>query len=62
MEKLIGKMLLAYALYTLGMSLNDVWDCRSRQCLSKIETAKRKVLKIDWKPILIFPEEAKRFR
>jgi len=62
MENLFGKFVLAYALYFLGMSLTEVLECRSGTCLRRIEKAKRDVLRIDWKPISIFPEEAKRFR
>lgn len=62
MDTLLGKLFLAYALYTMGMSLTEVLNCRSRTCLNKIEKAKREVLKIDWKPISIFSEEAKKFR
>lgn len=62
MDAILGKLFLTYALYTLGMSLTEVLSCRSKTCLNKIEKAKRKVLKMDWKPISIFPEEAKKFR
>lgn len=34
----------------------------NRQCLEEIDKANRKILRIDWKPISVFPEEAKRFR
>lgn len=62
MENLLGKLLLAYALYYLGMSFTEVLECRSGACLNKIEKAKRDVLHIDWKPISIFPEEAQKFK
>lgn len=62
MESLFGKFILAYALYFLGMSLTEVLECKSGTCLRRIEKAKLEVLRVDWKPILLFPEEAKRFR
>ncbi len=62
MESLLGKLFVAYALYYLGMSLTEVLRCRSGSCLQRIEKAKREVLHVDWKPISIFPEEAKRFK
>lgn len=62
MESLLGKLFLAYALYCLGMSVTEVLSYRSGECLLKIEKAKREVLHVDWKPISIFPEEAKRFK
>jgi len=62
MEKLFGKFVLAYALYFLGMSLTEVLVCRTGPCLRKIEKAKRDVLHINWKPISLFPEEARKFR
>lgn len=62
MENLFGKFILAYALYLLGMSLTEVLECRSGSCLRKIEKAKRDVLHVNWKPISLFPEEARKFR
>ncbi len=62
MESLLGKLFLAYALYYLGMSLTEVLSCRSGNCFNRIEKAKLEVLRIDWKPISIFPAESKRFK
>ncbi len=62
MESLLGKLFLAYALYYLGMTLTEVLNCRSGECLRRIERANLDVLKIDWKPISVFTEEAKKFR
>jgi len=50
------------AIVQLGISLKDVRDCRSRACLMRMDKAMREVLRVDWKPISVFPEEAKRFR
>jgi hypothetical protein len=33
----------------------------TRECVAQVEFIARKVLKINWRPISIFPEEAQRF-
>ena len=58
---LIILMLLA-ALSQFGMSVSDVQNCHSRTCMQILEKHSRDVLKIDWKPVSVFPEEAKRFQ
>jgi hypothetical protein len=58
---MLVRLMLLVAVAQLGMSLADFRDCRRRLCLQKIEKRWRDVLKIDWRPISIFPEEAKRF-
>lgn len=60
MNDIIIKILIAAALLDLGFSLKDL-DCRSGQCLAKLQRASLQTTKIDWKPISIFPEEARRF-
>ena len=62
MENLLVKLMLLAALSELGMSFIDFESCHSRQCLLKVEKRSRDVLRIDWKPISVFPEEAKRFK
>lgn len=62
METLLVRLMFLTALLQLGYAISDFENCHSRQCVQKIEKASRDVLKIDWKPISIFPEEAKRFR
>ncbi len=62
MYNLLIKLFIAAALLELGMSVSSFDDCPSRACLARIDRASRKVLKIDWKPISVFPREAKRFR
>jgi len=62
MYNLLAKLFLIAALVQIGMSLAEFRNCRSRECVARIEKASRDVLKIDWKPISVFPEEAKRFR
>lgn len=62
MYSLIVKLIIAAALIQLGISAYDFKNCHSRQCAQTLEKKSRDVLKIDWRPISIFPEEAKRFR
>ena len=62
MEEMLVKLMLIAALSQFGMSLASLKECKARACFAQIERNSRKVLKIDWKPISVFPEEAKRFR
>lgn len=62
METLLLRLIFITAVIQLGYAVADFDNCHSRQCVQKIEKASRDVLKINWKPIVIFPEEAKRFR
>lgn len=61
MYKLLIRLMLIAALAQLGISLKDFANCRSRECVSRIEKASREVLKVEWCPISVFPEEARRF-
>jgi hypothetical protein len=56
MYDLLIKLMIISAIAQLGMSLAELKDCR------KLEKVSRKVLRIEWKPISIFPEEARKFR
>jgi hypothetical protein len=62
MYNLLAKLMLITALLQLGWNVSNFQNCHSRQCLQKIEKQSRDVLRIDWKPISMFPKEAKRFR
>ncbi len=62
MENLLVKLMFIAALMQLGISLTDVQNCHSRACVQTLEKRSRDVLRIDWKPISVWPEEAKRFR
>ena len=62
MESLLVKLMLIAALAELGMSITDFGTCHTRECAQKIEQRERDISHIDWKPISIFPEEAKRFQ
>ena len=62
MYNLLTKLMIAAALIQLGMSVSDFQFCHSRQCAQQIEKRSRDVLRVDWQPISLFPEEARRFR
>lgn len=62
MLNLLIRLMVLVSLAHLGISLVQFGDCRSRARLNRVEKASREVLRVDWKPISIFPEEARRFR
>lgn len=62
MYNILIKLIVAATLLKLGMNISTLKDCPSHACTVRIEQASHKVLKIDWKPISVFPEEAQRFR
>lgn len=62
MYEILIKLIVGVSLIQLGINAADINKCPSRQCLAQIQSASHKVLKIDWKPISVFPEEARRFR
>lgn len=62
MYTLLIRLMAIAALTPLGISLATSRDCRSRACFAHIEKASRDVLRVDWKPVSVFPGEAKRFR
>ena len=62
MYSLLIRLVAVMALTQLGISLSTFHNCKSRRCLARIEKASRDVSRVDWKPITLFPDEAKRFR
>ena len=62
MYSVLIRLMAVAALTQLGISLATFRDCRSRACFARIERSSRDVLRVDWKPVSIFPAEAKRFR
>ncbi len=62
MENLLIKLMVIAAIMQLGISIHDFEECHTRECLARIEKSSRNILNVDWKPISVFPEEAKRFR
>lgn len=61
MESLLVRLMLLAALAQLGLSLFDFENCFTRSCARRFEARSRDILRIDWKPISVWPEEAKRF-
>lgn len=62
MYNILIKLIIAAALIDLGIGFSQLEDRSLRQCWTQIQKSSRKVVRIDWKPISVFPEEAKRFR
>lgn len=54
MYQALIKIIVVSTLLQLGLSFKDF--------LHRPDYAKKRILRINWKPISIFPEEAKRFR
>ena len=44
------------------ITISELSQCRSRACLQRVEKHSRDVLRIEWKPISVWPEEARKFR
>lgn len=61
MYNLLVKLMLIAGLLELGISLADFDNCYSRRCTFLFEKRSRDILKIEWRPISVFPEEARRF-
>jgi hypothetical protein len=59
MYALLIKLIFISALFEIGWSIADVERCHSRQCLAEFKKKSRAFLNIDWKPISVFPEEAR---
>lgn len=60
MYSILIRLMLLGALLQLGLK-SDFSDCYGRECIIKLEKASKQILHIDWRPISVFPEEAKRF-
>ena len=58
MYRLLVKLMALTALLELGMSAADFEHCHSRACLQQIERRSRDILKVDWRPISVFPDMA----
>ncbi|MBS1958862.1 MAG: hypothetical protein JST80_05245 [Bdellovibrionales bacterium] len=61
MYELLVRLMLIAAVAELGLNISEIRDCHSRECLARIEHCVRDVLRVHWKPISVFPEEARRF-
>lgn len=62
MYNLLLRLMLLSTLAHLGLSISDFVTCHSSQCTNKLDNATKQILHINWKPISVWPEEAKRFR
>lgn len=62
MYKLLLIAMLTYAAAQTGLNIQEVLECKNKSCLKQVDSKIKKVLRSDWKPISIFPEEAQRFR
>jgi len=62
MFNLLLRLIIISAFIQLGVKLTDFTNCTSNECRSRIDRAAKEVLHINWKPISVFPEEAKKFR
>jgi hypothetical protein len=62
MYKLLVSAMLLAALSELGISMKDFENCHSRQCVKMFQKKAIDVLSIDWRPISVFPDEARTFK
>ncbi len=62
MYKLLVSAMLIATLSELGLSMKDFKNCHSRQCVRMFQRKAIDVLRIDWRHISVFPEEARRFK
>jgi hypothetical protein len=62
MESLLVRLMILAAVGELGLAAFGGGICMSKACLANIDRASRNISRIDWKPISVFPEEAKRFK
>ena len=62
MYDLLVRLIFAAALLELGHAAIQPDKCNSRECLGRMERLSREVLHVPWKPISVFPEEARRIR
>ena len=57
MYDLLVKLMVLAALAQRGVLVSHLNNCRSRQCWQTFEAQSRNVLKVDWKPMTVWPEE-----
>jgi hypothetical protein len=62
MENLLVKLMVLAAIGGLGPAAFQGGLSMSGSCLANTDKAIKNILRIDWKPISVFPEEAKRFQ
>ncbi len=62
MYDLLVRLMVVSALMQFGMSVSHLERCHGRSCAQQIEARSRDVLRVDWRPISVFPGEGRRFR
>lgn len=62
METLLVRLIVLAAIGELGLAVFSAGSCMSKACLANIDRESRNIARIDWRPISVFPEEAKRFQ
>lgn len=62
MYNVLIKLIVVASLLELGIDLSRSGECSSHACWCQLQRASQKVLRIEWRPISIFPKEAARFR
>lgn len=62
MLELLIRLIVLVSLAQLGLGLTQFGNCKSRECSMRLEKASRKVLRVNWRPISVFPEEGRSFR
>ena len=62
MYKLLVSAMLVAAFSQLRISMKDFESCHSLQCAKMFQNKVLDVLRIEWRPISMFPEEARRFK
>ncbi len=62
MYRLLVRLMVMAALMDLAKAGISLSECTGKGCLKSVEAAQRAVLKVDWRPISVWPEEANRFK
>ena len=62
MYDLLVRFMIVSALLQFGISASHFANCKGRLCAQQIEMRSRDVLRINWRSISVFPEEARRFQ
>lgn len=62
MNNLLVKLYLTAALLQLGISYSDSKSFNPIERLQRVDKESKKVLKINWRPISVFPKEASKFK
>jgi hypothetical protein len=55
------KLILVASMLELGLSFKNLGECSSRACWDQLKKASHKAIRIEWRPISVFPSEAKKF-